>query len=126
MGQRWAHDPEWSVPLTTDLLILLFTVAETVVIAAGAGIAYRVARITTHAPLGWWLLVGSFALATVRALLNLSGDFMSGSEAGAMTYSAQVITLPIVLLVFGGVFTMYRDFTSQLKNRQAALAAQQP
>jgi hypothetical protein len=101
-----------------DLLLASFNFIEAFIIAMGVIMAYRIARMGTHAPLGWWLLEVSFALGLVRALLFLGANFAGNGMASGLNFSAMVITLPLVIFLFTGIYKFYLDFKEQLETMQ--------
>jgi hypothetical protein len=107
-----------------NLVLGFFTLVELVFVGAGAVIAYMMARLATRPPLGWDLLTVSFALAFVRELVFLY-VYLFAPTADPWTSVGQVITLPIVVFILIGVYSLYTDFKRHLARSQSEILAPQ-
>jgi len=96
---------------------------ETLMIGVGVFIAYKVAILPGRTPIGWSLLTISFGLAFIRALVFLYVYLVATTSELFWVSVGQLLGLPIVALVLGGVYYLYQDFQHQIKERQAALVA---
>ena len=90
-----------------------------VLIAVATWLGYQITRLTTRAPFGWILLDIAFGVAFLRAVDRL---YDAQAAGGSLTVN-DLLSLPIYILVFTGVYYMYRDFRQQLKERQAEILA---
>ena len=106
-----------------DLIMLSVLLVETVMIAIGVTLAYRVSRLADHPPLGWTLLTLSFLTALLRAIIFLITYALPSGAQNDYTYVGELLGLPIVAFVLSGVYFLYRDFARQLKQRQSELIA---
>ena len=107
----------------TDVTLASLVLIEALFIAVGTYLAFRVSRLAEHPPLGWILLTLSFATALVRALCFFVAYGLANVSQETYIYAGQILGLPIVVLVFFGVYFLYRDFTGQLRRRQSELIA---
>jgi uncharacterized protein YneF (UPF0154 family) len=106
-----------------DGTLAFLVLIEALFIAVGTFLAFRVSRLADHPPLGWILLTFSFATALLRAVCFFIAYALTNVPQETYIYAGQVLGLPIVVLVFFGVFFLYRDFTRQLRQRQSELIA---
>lgn len=107
----------------TDLLLAGAIAVEAVLIGAGTWLGYKVAFLADHPPPGWALLDAAFAIAFVRSVLELTAVLFQTSSYGFENDVDSVLTFSVVVLIFAGVSYMYRDFTRQLRHRQAEILA---
>ncbi len=107
----------------TDPILLGLPSGETILIAAGTGIACRVAFLANRPPIGWVLLTFSFGTAFVRAVPFLYEYFGPAASARAASYAGTVLGFPLVVFIFFGVLFLYKDFRKQLHERQKAILA---
>lgn len=110
-----------------DLIIVSIRLVIVILTGLATLIAYRVARLVDHPPLGWVLLAGSFGIAFTRGILFFYVALIPSQTQNFVTYIAELLALPLVVLIFTGVYFMYRDFVRQLKERQVDIfVSQQP
>ena len=105
----------------TDVILSAVFAVGTILIAGGTWMAYRVARLADHPPIGWVLLAVSFGAAFLRSVVFLYGYLLPTESQAPYVYFGQLITLPIFVLILAGVYYLRRDFMRQLRDKQAAL-----
>jgi len=106
-----------------DLVLFTATVVGIVLIGAGTWLAYGVARLAEHPPLGWVLVTISFGTALIRSVIFACGYLLPSSSQGPYVYAGQLVTVPVLALVLAGAYYLRRDFMRQLRENQAALIA---
>jgi hypothetical protein len=107
--------------MSTDLLLDAVLMAETVMVACGVVIAVKVARLTGRPPVGWMLLTGAFSTELVQALFFLLSLFGPSNLQGSSNYVGQLLGLPGIALILAGTYSLYWDFSKQLKNREETI-----
>jgi hypothetical protein len=107
--------------MLVDLLLDAVLVAETAMVAGGVVIAVKVARLTGRPPRGWMLLTGAFSTELVQALFFLLSLFGPPSIQDLCGYVGQLLGLPAIALILAGTYSLYWDFSKQLRERQETI-----
>ena len=103
-----------------DLLYSATLLTQAIFICLALYMSYRVGKLVPHAPLGWNLLVASFALALVDLLYYLFAAYITPLSPYLRDYFGVLLTTPFTVAIFAGVYYLHRDFDRLLRERQAS------
>ena len=103
----------------TDVSIYVILFSEMILVGGGTVIAVRVARLTGRPPRGWLMLIAAFATQLIQALFFALVYFGPTSVQATAQSVGQWLGVPALAFVFAGVYFLYRDFSAQLKAREA-------